>query len=672
MNYPEQSVKYVVFSPKLAHKSTSPVFLELILRIESSLKNNYMPTSVLNKENVCKKASPESSTLQAFRKMIKTIALLLMLIGSSAHAATLAEITERALARSPDVQIRVHDYNAATEEQTAARGNLRPRLDLEAYAGRDRYDATPGASSYFNHPGATLQLRQLLFDGGAARGETRRLGYAKATRYFELLQTADDTGLEAARAYLDVLRYRQLTRQSQENWAVHKEIYDQLASKVQAGVGRRVDLEQASGRLALAQSNWLTDTSNLQDVSSRFERIVGEAPPELGVAPDLTKDIPEESAVLTEVLRANPGFMATVANLRAARAQTDVRRAANSPTFEFRASAGTERNRQGSEGLYNNGTAQIVMNYNLYRGGSDSARIRQANELYQTALQMREKSCRDIRQTTTIAWTNVRKLREQLRYLDQHLLATEKARDAYRQQFDIGQRSLLDLLDTENELFQARRAYSGAQYDLRLAEYQVLNAAHRLLPSLGLSPSVDNFPELDAADSEDAIARCGTRMPSYEALDLGAAMASRPVYQQTLPQPAPLPASPITPAPAQTTVSVPDKCGFAVFDWAAAWSAKDIDKYLGFYSKNFKPLTLADQKDWRHLRAERLNKEHISVKLQDLHFKMLAADTCEVSFQQVYRSSDFDHDVDKRLVLKQEGQDWKIVQEIAPGKSGTN
>lgn len=599
--------------------------------------------------------------------MIKTIALSLMLIGTTAHAATLAEITERALARSPDIQIRMHDYNAATEEQTAARGNLRPRVDLEAYAGRDRYDPAPGSSNYFNHPGASLQLRQLLFDGGAARNETRRLGYAKATRYFELLQAADDIGLESARAYLDVLRYRQLTKDSQENWAVHKEIYDQLSSKVQAGVGRRVDLEQASGRLALAQSNWLTDTSNLHDVSTRFERIVGEAPPVLAVAPDLTKDIPEEPAILTEVLRANPGFMATIANLRAARAQTDVRRAANSPTLEFRASASTERNRQGSEGLYNGGTAQIVMNYNLYRGGSDSARIRQANELYQTALQMREKSCRDIRQTTTIAWTNVRKLREQLRYLDQHLLATEKARDAYRQQFDIGQRSLLDLLDTENELFQARRAYSGAQYDLRLAEYQVLNAAHRLLPSLGLSPSVASFPELDAAESEDAVARCGTDMPSYTPLDLNEAMANHPVTQA---KPVALPANPVVPAP--TLPSVPDKCSFAVFDWASAWSARDLNKYLGYYSQNFKPLTQADQKGWRRLRAERLNKERISVKVQDMHFKMLAPDTCEVSFQQVYRSSDFDQDVAKRLVLKQEGQDWKIIQEIAPGKSGTN
>lgn len=592
---------------------------------------------------------------------MKIIALSLMLIGSAAQAATLAEITERALARNPEVQIRLHEYNAAGEEQTAARGGLRPRLDLEAYAGRERYDPTPGSSNYFNHPGAALQLRQLLFDGGAANGEVRRLGFAKATRYFELLQVADEIALETARAYLDVQRYRQLSAQAQENWAIHKEIFDQLSSKVQAGVGRRVDLEQASGRLALAQSNWLTDTSNLHDVGARFQRIVGEAAPVLGEAPDLTKHLPEEQSVLSDALRANPGFMAAVSNLRAARAQTDVRRAANSPTFEFRASSGVERNRSGVDGTYNNAAAQVVMNYNLYRGGADSARIRQAAEQYQTAIELREKSCRDIRQTTTIAWTNVRKLREQLKYLDQHLLATEKARDAYRQQFDIGQRSLLDLLDTENELFQARRAYANAQFDLKLAEYQVLTASHRLLPGLGLAPSAASFPEMDNSDAEDAVARCGTDMPRYAPLDLDAAMAGRPA-------PAKLPLQPAPAAP----MAVPAQCEFAAQDWAAAWSARDLKKYMGYYSNNFQPMTRADREDWRSFRAQRLDKESISVELKELSVRQLSADSCEVNFKQRYRSSDFNDDVLKRLVLKKEANAWRIIQEIAPKKSSTN
>jgi hypothetical protein len=88
-----------------------------------------------------------------------------------------------------------------------------------------------------------------------------------------------------------------------------------------------------------------------------------------------------------------------------------------------------------------------VLNYNLYNGNADSARIRSAQESLSVAKEQRDRSCRDIRQVTSIAWNDVRKLREQIRYLEQHALSTEKARDAYRQQFDIGQRSLLDVLN---------------------------------------------------------------------------------------------------------------------------------------------------------------------------------------------------------------------------------
>ncbi|PAT00663.1 MAG: hypothetical protein BSR46_01600 [Candidatus Dactylopiibacterium carminicum] len=585
------------------------------------------------------------------------------------------EIAERALARNPDVQMKQHEYKASGFEQDAARGGLRPRIDVQAYAGRERYDPDAGTSNYFNHPGAIVELRQLLFDGGATRGDIRRLGYARVTRYYELLQAADDVAFESSRAYLDVLRYRQLLELTQDNWQIHKEIYDQINERTQAGVGRRVDLEQARGRLALAQSNWLTDMSNLHDVSARFERVVGEIPPVLADAPNLTGQLPPEQTALNDALQSNPGFIAAVYNLRAARAQTDVRRAARSPTLEFRASAGSERNRSGFDGSYNSGAVQLMMNYNLYRGGADSARIRQALENFDTALAAREKSCRDIRQVTSIAWSNIRKLREQMIFLNQNLQSTQRARDAYRQQFDIGQRTLLDLLDTENELFQARRAYAAAQFDLQQAEFQVLSTSHRLLPSLGLAPVTAGVPPGDEEDPEDSVAYC-SQQRNAAAINLEVALPL------SLPPPAPiLPAAPMqTPPPAPQAAlppsdkgPVPAQCEFAANDWAAAWSARDLNKYLGYYSTNFQPMTRADREDWKRFRAERLNKEQISVSLNGLQVKQLSENSCEVSFAQRYRSSNYNDDVNKRLVLRYEGPaGWKIVQEVASGNGSSS
>ncbi len=592
------------------------------------------------------------------------VAVALALAQVAVEAASLNEVTERALARSPDVQARLSEFLSASQERDATTGALKPRVDLESYYGRERLDDNIGGAVKFNHPGVNLQLRQLLYDGNATRSEIRRAGHTKATRYYELLATTDDMALEAARAYLDVQRYRQLTQLAQDNWGVHKETYDQIEQRVKAGVGRRVDLEQAAGRVALAQSNWLTETSNLHDVGARFERVVGETPPVLVDAPKVTDKLPAEKEVILTSIQNNPNFMAAVSNLRAARAQTAVRRAANSPTFELRGSHSLERNHSGVPGHYSDTVGQVVMNYNIFRGGSDQARIRAAEQSFNAAVAQRDKSCRDLRQNAAIAWHDTGKLREQLQYLEQHVQATEKARDAYRQQFDIGQRSLLDVLDTENELFEARRALVRAQYDLKLSEFRVLAASHRLLPALGLASS--NEATLESQNDEnanDADVTCNTELPKYDALDTAAAMAGR------TPRPIVVPPPPPAPAPVQT---LSEQCAFAANDWAAAWSAKDLNKYLGYYSDNFQPLTRADRADWKRFRAERLNKPSISVNLEKLGVRQLSENSCEVSFNQSYRSSDYNDDVAKKLVLSREGKSWKIIREIAPKRASTN
>ena len=86
----------------------------------------------------------------------------------------------------------------------------------------------------------------MIFDGFATRNEVRRLSKAKLVRYYELLDSSENVALEAARAYLDVLRYRFLNNLAEDNYVQHKATYEQLLRRTQSGVGRRVDLEQRS------------------------------------------------------------------------------------------------------------------------------------------------------------------------------------------------------------------------------------------------------------------------------------------------------------------------------------------------------------------------------------------------------------------------------------------
>ncbi|WP_374478268.1 TolC family outer membrane protein [Zoogloea sp.] len=578
---------------------------------------------------------------------------------------TLPDAIEKAVLRNPEVLARLHNYQASDAERDVARGGLFPRIDLQGYTGRERRETPTSPSDTYTRPGYQLQLRQLLFDGFATGNEVKRLGFARAVRYFELLGTTDEIAYEAARAYLDVQRYRDLSRLAQENWAIHKETVDQIERRVKAGVGRRVDLEQAFGRLALAQSNWLTESSNLHDVSQRYQRVVGEAPADkLEASPALGQQLPVEKDLLRQAINDNPSFRAAVANIRSSRANIDVQRANNLPTVEFRASTGMDKNLLGVTGETNSTALQVLLNWNLYKGGSDEARIRQSHEQLYNATDLRDKACRDVRQQTAIAWNDVKKLKEQLVYLEQHQLSTEKARDAYRQQFDIGQRSLLDVLNTENELFDAKRATVRARYDLTQAELRVLTQTHRILPAVQLTSVAKTAPEEAGVTdpAQDDVIHCSTELPNVPPLDTIGAMRGRPE-----PAPVPLPAASATAAAAvpvaATTPAAAPAIESLIKSWAAAWSAKDFKGYKTFYSSRFQP-EQGKLDAWMAVREKRLAKPgDITVTVEKLNVRNVSATAAEASFTQHYRSADFKDAGPKTLHYELENGQWKIVRE---------
>ncbi|WP_348943638.1 TolC family outer membrane protein [Chitinibacter sp. FCG-7] len=592
------------------------------------------------------------------------VMMLLASAGSSLAAGSLKDAVEQTVLKNPEVRAKWLGYKASSDEQDVAKANYYPRVDLNAYTGMEKQQRPTGnKGGAFGHSGVNLELRQMLFDGFATQSEVRRLGYGKLTRYYELLAASDMAALETVNAYLDVLRYRELVELAKDNYAIHKETYDQITERVSAGVGRRVDLETATGRLALAESNWLTQASNLHDVSARYERLTGSLPAaDMSKPGSLAAALPADAAALRAQLVHNPQFKAAVYNIRAARADAENKQSDNYPTFELRASQGLDWNRDNVDGSYKDGVVQLVMNYNLFRGGASKARASQYAEQLNIAYEMRDKTCRDIRQTTQIAWNDTFRLKEQLSYLDQHVLATEKSRDAFRRQFDIGQRSLLDVLDTENELFEAKIALVKADYDYQLSHARVLAQTHQLLATLQLAPLESSGPDDNLGDnvSDDEKVACAGGMIDSVKLDRDAAMAARPprtaVVAEVTPTPQPAPAAPGS------------NCDKAISDlvgnWSAAWSGKQLDTYLSLYAASFEASGGRTRADWETKRRARVGKEgSITLKLDNQTCKMSGKDRGEVTLTQHYSSKDYSDTVQKTLELVQEGGKWKISRE---------
>jgi adhesin transport system outer membrane protein len=489
-------------------------------------------------------------------------AALSLLLGAASSMAqpadALRSAVEQALTGNPDVASRFNAYRASADAIDASRAAYLPRVDLNAAAGRDtsRYDNQTPATQTLSRTSVGASVTQLLWDGLGTKNDVARAGHERLARYFELIDVTEQTALEAARAYYDVQRYRRLVTLAEDNYVQHRYAVLQINSRVRAGVGRGVDLEQANARLALAESNLNAELSNLHDVTARYERVVGSLPPaQMPAGPSLGSTLPATpEETLRTALQRNAAISASIESLRSARSSVSLREAAYQPRIDARVRGGVGNNIDGLVNQHSNATGEIILSWNLFNGGGDRARVRQQTNLLNQAADLRDKACRDTRQTTVIAFNDTRKLVDQLRFLDRNTIAIEKARDAYRQQFDIGQRSLLDLLNSENELYTARRAYANAEYDLVTAHARAHAAMNQLVAQLGIARG-DSLPSApgDWSADGDAPGRCPVLAPEVQATPLADLDARAQRMTANAPPPvATPPVTPLRPVPVPT------------------------------------------------------------------------------------------------------------------------
>jgi adhesin transport system outer membrane protein len=612
------------------------------------------------------------------RLILSGIALL-CLRGGEAFAdvhQTLKEVAQKVVLTNPEVLSKWHAFKAAGGDVGVARAGFYPRVDYTYSAGKEDLKQPGVADRDYNRNGYSVALTQMLYDGFAVSSDVKRLDKARLTRYFELLDAAEAAALEAGRAYYDVIRFRQLLLLAEANYIEHRSSYELLLRRAQSGAGRRVDVEHAAGRLALAELNLNTEAANLHDVTARYLRLVGEQPPTVMFGPArLERDFPaSEADALKLAFKQNPTLRAAVENLESAQHEVEMRRSAFHPKFDLRLRTDRTENNDGVTGIRQQNIAEVVLSYNLFNGGADVARQTVYAERKNQALDLRDKACRDIRQTLSIAYNEVHRLQAQRSSIDHQVSSIEKTRDAYKAQFNIGQRSLLDLLDTENELLNARRTAVNADVDINQAYLRTQAGIGKLLEFLGLK----RLDEKDAPDSSEMATIveteiCPPEAPKSYLVDIEALTAralaildaAKPASEQTPAQPAPPVTAPVPPAAAAAKAQSPASIvQDRVTAWAAAWSAKSFGQYAGFYAPAFEPADGSSRASWAQQRERRIAaSKRVKVEVKNLKLREEGSDVLFAEFEQSYTSDAYSDVTQKSLKwIRVDGQ-WLIARE---------
>lgn len=418
---------------------------------------------------------------------------VLALTSAAGRAELLADAVRQTLRTNPDIQIEAQRRLAADSVERQAAGGYLPRIDVSMGAGREgRLNTTTTAGQTVGQKryDRTTTLTQMLFDGFATSNEVERNRARAESAAHRVAATSEQMSLRAIETYLEVLRLQEALRLTQENLAIHLRTYDQIKLRASSGVGRKSDQDQIEARLALARANLTAAEANLDVAAINYKLVVGVMPGQLErpPAPEPALLPRDANEAVTVAIANNRLLLSAKADVDAAGAQHRTAKAALSPRLDLELGVQNNDTVTASDAPRDdNRYAMLRLRFTAFRGGSDFARVDETRHQIYEAQEVLNRAERQLEQTVRLTWSAYKAAQERLPNLQKHAEASLLTREAYAKQFALGQRTLLDLLDTENEYFTASVNHINGIYVELYSRFRVLADLHMLLDALGIA-----------------------------------------------------------------------------------------------------------------------------------------------------------------------------------------
>jgi outer membrane protein len=432
--------------------------------------------------------------------LIATTALSCAVMLGAMHGA-IADTLEGALALAYQNNPQINAQRAATratdESVGVALSGYRPTVRATTQLGEQYLDTlakpnsgvgpatksvgTIATSSY------GLTTTQTLFNGFQTSSRTRQAeGLVFASR--ETLRTTEQTVLlNAATAYMNLLRDAALLELQRNNVKVLEATLRQTRDRFTAGEVTRTDLAQSESSLAAGRSSLHAAESNYITSKSAYVQVVGVEPGKLASASPVDRFAPPTlMAALARAASQNPAITTAMFNVDAAVEQVKIAESALYPSLSLNGSMqksfGSATSLTALEALSGSVIGQLSVP--IYQGGGEFATIRQAKEtLGQRRLDL-DTARLSVQQNVTQSWGQVEAAKAQLDATAAQVTSTEIALNGVREEARVGQRTTLDVLNAQQALVSARTALVTAQHDRIVASYAVLASVGSLSPQI--------------------------------------------------------------------------------------------------------------------------------------------------------------------------------------------
>jgi adhesin transport system outer membrane protein len=419
----------------------------------------------------------------------------LLVFPVSAGAQSLNAVVREAVGANPELGSIRANRRAIDQELEAAKGLNRPTVDLSATAGVRSGDIPDTRTGQENRrvgrdrASGGVTVTQNLFDGFEGQSERRRQGERVNSARNRVADAANSIALRTTQAYLEVQRSAAVVEVAHRNVAAHAEILARVRNRSDGGGGSPVDVNVASARIEAARAFLAEAQARNRDADTLYRAVVGKAPGRLQAVQAPIKALPRTVEIaVAEAVQIAPSVVAALADTRAAEASIDTARSRFYPRLD--AQVGLDAN----YGLYNrdrsryDASALLVLRQNLYRGGIDTARVAEARERSYEARDAAENARRVVEREVRFAWSAIQSAQARRTALAKQLEQNRLAFGGYVQQYELGQRTLIDILDIQNEMFISQTNMVTEDFSGRYSVFRVLAGIGRLLPALGINP----------------------------------------------------------------------------------------------------------------------------------------------------------------------------------------
>jgi len=464
----------------------------------------------------------KAGSLMSFRYCLLPLLAAVCLSATPVRAQTLLESLAAAYENNPDLAAARAGLRATNEQVPQAKAGWRPSVSLSADVGGQRTwtkTRSSEGSAVIYPRGASLNVEQPVYTGGQVAAAVASAESTVLAQRSRLVTTEQNVLGDAVTAYMDVWRDESTLELNKNNLQVLQRQLQATQDRFRVGEVTRTDVAQAESRVANAQAQVTAAEGSLQNSRAIFLRIIGLVPGTLR-PPEQIRGLPESLPATIEQARAtNPSVIA--ARFDEAAAEYDVRQALGALLPSVSVQGSISGNQDSSVAIQHTDTfsqqitAQVTIP--LYQQGAEYSVVRQAKEVANQQRLVVEQSRRAAEQQATSAWETWRSSRAQITSRREQVRAQQIALEGVRQENLVGTRTVLDVLNAEQELLDAQVSLVSAQRDDIVASFQLLSAVGRLTATeLGLPVTVyDPVKDYDAVKDK----WIGLQTPSEEAVN---------------------------------------------------------------------------------------------------------------------------------------------------------